>query len=214
VFVEALHLFAGQLQSSWLRLSDHWHSWRIAGASGYVFTEDYSKPFRPLWTQHLAELKDREYVSLLEIGSFEGRSAIWFLENILTHPTATLTCVDAFVRPGSEPRFDHNLRVSGLSAKVNKLKGKSEELLSTLTPGSFDAIYIDGCHKALNVLMDAMASWILLKSKGIVIFDDYGWELQRPPLARPRMAIDLFLNVLQDEIVLLHRGYQIIVRKA
>jgi predicted O-methyltransferase YrrM len=162
----------------------------------------------------LAELKDREYVNFLEIGSFEGRSAIWFLENVLTHPTATITCVDAFVHPGAEPRFDHNLRMSGLSVRVKKIKGKSEEVLSTLTPGSFDAIYIDGCHKALNVLMDAIASWILLKSKGILIFDDYNWKPQWPQLERPQMAIDLFLNVLQSEAVLLHRGYQVIVRKA
>ncbi len=32
----------------------------------------------------------------LEIGVFEGRSTVWLLENILTHPSSTLTYVDTF----------------------------------------------------------------------------------------------------------------------
>ena len=31
---------------------------------------------------------------ILEIGSFEGRSTIWFLENLLKNPKSTITCVD------------------------------------------------------------------------------------------------------------------------
>jgi len=31
---------------------------------------------------------------MLEIGSFEGGSAAWFLCSILTHPTARLVCIE------------------------------------------------------------------------------------------------------------------------
>ena len=31
---------------------------------------------------------------ILEIGSFEGRSTIWFLENLLKNSKSTITCID------------------------------------------------------------------------------------------------------------------------
>lgn len=67
---------------------------------------------------------------MLEIGSYEGRSAVWFLENILTHPTARIVCVDLFTRLPFELRFDHNIRISGAGDKVTKMKGRSETVLS------------------------------------------------------------------------------------
>ena len=48
-----------------------------------------------LWSEIFKEFKDQEVFGL-EIGSFEGRSAIWLLENILTHSNSHLTCVDTF----------------------------------------------------------------------------------------------------------------------
>jgi predicted O-methyltransferase YrrM len=213
MFIETVNSFAEHVQAVWLKLAALWSASKVARTPGYVFTADYSKPFTLLWAEYLSEFTDKPNVNFLEIGSFEGLSTIWLLSNVLTHPTATITCVDSFVRAGAEPRFDHNVQVSGLSSKVKKLKGKSEELLRAFTPETFDAIYVDGCHKALNVLMDAVTSWTLLKPQGILIFDDYEWAPHLPPLARPQMAIDLFLTTLESELTILHRGYQVIVRK-
>ncbi|MGH7790866.1 MAG: class I SAM-dependent methyltransferase, partial [Thermodesulfobacteriota bacterium] len=135
----------------------------------------------------------------------------WFLENILTHPTSSITCVDHFFR--SEVRFDDNIKVSGLSGKVTKIKGMSENVLRTLKESSFDIVYIDGSHLALNVLMDAVSSWLLLKPRGIIILDDYGWRPERAPENRPKMAIDIFLKAFQPHIEILHKGYQVIIRR-
>jgi predicted O-methyltransferase YrrM len=179
----------------------------------YVFTTDYVSSMTPIWRQYIEEFRGKENVSLLEIGSFEGRSCIWFLENILTHPTSSITCVDTFFRSW-ELIFDHNIRLSGLHDKVTKIKGASEAILPTLREKSFDIIYVDGSHEAVNVLMDAVASWLLLKPGGIMIFDDYEWEPDKLPEHRPKMAVDLFLKVFQNHIGVLHKGYQIIISKS
>lgn len=147
----------------------------------------------------------------LEIGSFEGRSAIWMLENLLTAPGCRLTCVDLFRE--WESAFDHNIEVSGQGHKVRKLKGRSENVLWTLQQERFDLIYVDGHHGAMNVLLDAMQAWVMLKTGGFLVFDDYLWELARPRIERPKMAVDLFMQALRGQFQLLHQGYQVILRK-
>ena len=41
----------------------------------------------------------------------------------------------------------------------------------------FDFIYIDGSHIAKDVLTDACMAWPLLMPKGLMVFDDYMWEI-------------------------------------
>ena len=50
----------------------------------YKFTTDWFTNRIPLWEKILAPLKGKQGIHYLEIGVFEGRSAIWMLENILT----------------------------------------------------------------------------------------------------------------------------------
>ena len=47
-----------------------------------------------------------------------------------------------------------------------------------------------------------------------MIFDDYEWAADRPPECRPKAAIDLFLEVLQNDVRVLYKGYQVIVKKS
>jgi predicted O-methyltransferase YrrM len=213
MIAETLHSGVDRLESAWLKIARRWYANRVAGKPGYVFTEHYAAQHTQYWLEYLSHLRDKPNVRFLEVGSFEGDSAIWFLENILTHPTATITCIDPFLRAGSEARFDHNVRVSACDSKLIKVKGRSESLMPAMEQGAYDAIYIDGNHDAVNVLMDAVAGWRLLKEGGIMIFDDYQWRPDRPPTARPQMAIDLFLGVMSSGLTLLHKDYQVIVRK-
>ncbi len=186
---------------------------RLQDEAGVSLTFDSVSWSAPVWKEHLADCQGRPGLQALEIGSFEGCSALWFLDNVLTGPAASITCIDPFTRLGGEPRFDHNMRVCGHSHQVTKLKGPSEDLLVTLAPETYDLIFIDGSHRALNVLMDAVASWRLLKVDGVLLFDDYLWHPELPPMARPQAAIDLFLNAFADQLTLLHKGGQVIVRK-
>lgn len=179
----------------------------------YRFSTDWFTSRIPVWEEALRPLKGQPQLHYLEIGVFEGRSALWMLENVLTHPASRMTCIDTF--PGQlEDRFRANLALSGMAEKVTVLKGYSQEILKSLPPGSFDLIYIDGSHVAKDVLTDAVLSWQLLKTGGMLIFDDYRWARRRlPPEERPQVAIDSFLRVYRREYDLIHKKHQVILKK-
>jgi len=165
----------------------------------------------------------------LEIGSYEGRSACWFLEHILTHPSAKITCIDLFKTIDIlvkmleeegiqhintyEENFDWNIRAIGAENKVIKMKGRSQEILRTLPLNHYDCIYIDGSHDAHHVLEDAVLCWPLLKEGGILIFDDYLLENYAQEGHNPRCAIDAFFSVYKDFCIELHKSWQVIVQK-
>jgi SAM-dependent methyltransferase len=176
------------------------------------FTEDYVTVVAGRWEECLNEFRDRPYLRMLEIGSFEGASAIWYLDNILTQPTSELICVDVFPSLVEE-RFDHNISVSGSAKKVTKMKGRSDALVPSLPLESFDLIYVDGSHRAIDVLMDGVLAWQRLKPGGILIFDDYLWSLQRPLNERPQMAVDLCLELFAGRFELVLKDYQVMLRK-
>jgi hypothetical protein len=179
----------------------------------YQFTEDWFTPHIRTWEQLLSDFKDKSDVRYLEIGVFEGRSVLWMLENILTHPTARLTAVDLFP-DGLQERFVSNLDKLGVRHKVEIFKGKSQEQLRQLPLESYDIIYIDGSHRAKHVFLDAALSWDLLKDGGLLIFDDYLWNVKLPADLIPKGPIDMFLMAFGDELELIHKGYQLFVRKA
>ena len=196
----------------------------LSETSGYSFTADWVEQHGQVWRALSAPIAGRPGLRILEIGSFEGRSAVWFLENVLTHPSADITCLDIFAdytlpgygtaSDGYELRFDHNIRVSGQGHRVTKLKGASHDLLPGLPRAGYDVIYIDGAHDTKSVLLDTMLSWPLLKPGGLLVFDDYLYIPTLPPVLRPQMAIDLFLGFVAGQYELLHKGYQVALRKS
>ena len=46
------------------------------------FTQNWTKNHVKKWSEVLAELKGKSDIKAIEIGSFEGRSSIWFIDNI------------------------------------------------------------------------------------------------------------------------------------
>ena len=138
---------------------------------------------------------------------------MWLLENILTHRDSALTCIDIFWTH-YEAVFDANIAASGVAGKVRKYKGRSADILPRFPDAAFALIYIDGGHRADEVRADAQEAWRLAEPGGIIIFDDYLWALQLPPDERPKQAIDRFLREFGASLEVLHKGYQVIVRKS
>lgn len=152
-------------------------------ASEYHFTEDWFSHNIEVWRDVLSQYKDSPDVKALEVGSFQGRSAIWLLENILTHPSSTLTCVDTF--QGSEEHvarqtqnmediFDRNTALFRSKNRLTKLKGASSQVLAGLPrEPAFDIVYVDASHTEEDTYADLEAVYRLLKPSGTLIVDDY-----------------------------------------
>jgi predicted O-methyltransferase YrrM len=180
-----------------------------------------------VWEQLVPQLPARR--SFLEIGSYEGRSTVWTVENMLEDGGA-ITCIDTWeggeehVLTGedmaqAEATFGFNVSLARSKfpeREVRKAKGTSYEFLSSLATqkAAFDFIYIDGSHIAKDVLTDACMAWPLLKKDGIMVFDDYLWGEPRDALHRPKLAVDAFVNLFAEEVQTVHTGYQYIVRRA
>jgi predicted O-methyltransferase YrrM len=167
----------------------------VASEAKYRFSADWVNKGGRVedWTRALMRYRHLPRAHGLEIGSFEGRSAIWFLDNILTDDSSKLTCVDLFAEE-YESVFDANIEASGHSRRVEKKKGPSSLVLRTLKPNHYDFIYIDGCHQAACTFLDAALSWDLLRVGGTLIFDDYVWRMSVPAAKRPKLAIDAFVE--------------------
>ncbi|NES95688.1 MAG: tetratricopeptide repeat protein [Desertifilum sp. SIO1I2] len=193
---------------------------------GYQFTQDWFSPSIEAWQKHLQRFVDYPNLQVLEIGSWEGRSACWLIENILTHPTARITCVDTF--EGSlehhnwysqdyirsvEGRFDHNMTATGHPEKVIKLVGSSHEVLRSLPFQTYDLIYIDGSHIASDVVIDASLSWLLAKVGGMIIFDDYYFKFAENSPDNTQIGIDAFLKAFTPRIKILQQDRQVVLEK-
>jgi predicted O-methyltransferase YrrM len=194
--------------------------------SDYQYTKDWFGWAPRVWGQLISHLPERK--NFLEIGAFEGRSAVWTIENMM-EDGGEIVCIDTWEggsehtpedMSGTEDRFHQNItliRNRFPNRAVVSLKSTSVEALGAAIAHKkqFDFIYIDGSHLSKDVLTDACMSWPLLKDKGFMVFDDYMW---RPPgftlLQRPKIAIDTFINMFEDELIVTHIGYQLIVRKA
>ena len=178
----------------------------------YNFSDDFFTHHIPNWEEILGHVKGKPNIHYLEVGVWEGRSFIWVLENILTHPTAKATGIDIF--PGQVKEvFLANLKIGGFLEKVTVITGKSQIRLRDLPIESVDIIYIDGSHAAKDVLIDAVYSWQLLKNGGILILDDYRWRRNLPVESRPKIAIDSFISVFRGYVEVIHKDLQVILKK-
>lgn len=145
------------------------------------------------WRNWLADFAGKPGLRALEIGSFEGRSTIWMLQNILTATDSRIDCVDLFEH--SAVYGDYAARFRANTApwrdRIRVLKGPSFERLRE-TDGPYDIIYVDGWHSAFGALADGVMAWPLLKVGGVMIFDDYLWiPLKYEPIQRPNRFLRL-----------------------
>jgi predicted O-methyltransferase YrrM len=158
---------------------------------------------------------------ILEIGSFEGLSACYFLWRL---DDTRVTCIDTFQgnaglptggREGLEAAFDRNIELVD-ALRVRKLVGDSKRVLLDLADEAerFDLVYVDGSHRGLDVLVDAALCWPLLEVNGVAVFDDYRWAMQGDdPLLRPGPAIDAFVGLVSDHGEVVFHDRQVALRK-
>lgn len=154
---------------------------------------------------------------VLEIGSFEGASTTWILDNLMSHPESTLTSIDTFEGgmehqetdkadeydiASLESRFRANVAKCEHVGKLRVMKAKSDDALLELRGqcARFDFVYIDASHVAIDVLHDAVMSWRLLNVHGTMVFDDFRWKGYMEDVYNPRIAIQSFLRCVAHEV--------------
>lgn len=191
------------------------------------FAFDWTSGHFATWSAILNPLKDL-HVKVLEIGSYEGLSALFFL-NFL--PRSSIVCIDpwdpvtiepavARLVPGdaeqyqfAEGRFDRNLRP--FAERITKIKAFSVSALTDLGVNRrrFDLIYIDGSHRRADAYRDCTLSWPLLDPGGIMLIDDYEFGADLPDELKPKQGVDAFLSNVANEFEEVHRAYQVVIRK-
>jgi predicted O-methyltransferase YrrM len=189
--------------------------------AGGTYTTDWTTPHFSTWDAILRDRRDR-VIDVLEIGAWEGRSAIFWLNYF---PGSRVTCVDPFTGneehvlmvPDAvatiEQRFDDNL--ARFDARMEKVKARSQDALPLfgVTGRRFDFVYLDGSHRAADAFADACLAWPLVRRGGALLFDDYTWIGAPNEMDRPKLGIDTFLKSAAGSYRELHRDLQILIEK-
>ena len=117
---------------------------------------------------------------ILEIGSYEGNSSLFFLKNI---KDSNITCVDIWSDDFTSGNKNRKLKFKEIKKNfdVNLLPFKDRLTVHKITSNEFfkinknkfDLIYIDGSHVFEDVLNDGNNSIKILNHNGLIIFDDF-----------------------------------------
>ena len=161
-------------------------------------------------------LKKFDKFNYLEIGSFEGNSAMFVARNFLN---SNIYCIDSW--KGDEEYY--NLEFQRIEENFNKNTSEFKNIIKFKALSDdffknnnikFDAIYIDGYHKGSQVFKDFQNSWKILNVGGILIFDDYIWKFFSKIEENPCYAINKYLNEIgKNTKVLKVSNSQLFVQK-
>jgi predicted O-methyltransferase YrrM len=158
-----------------------------------------------------------EKFSYLEIGSYEGCSAVYVHRRF---KPKSIYCVDIWKDTNEgynvsnfnliESNFDKNTK--NISS-IKKIKKTSDYFFSK-NKILFDVIYIDGYHYGPQVFKDCINSWKFLKKKGILICDDYIWNYYKIIRNNPCYAINKFLKEIKNQYkIVMISNSQISIKK-
>ena len=162
------------------------------------------------------QLYDKK-LSVLELGSYEGNSSVFFLKYF---QKIKLTCVDTFegsIEQGNK-NFDKvfenfKFNTKDYKDRIEVFKLKSKKFFEDINHSNFDLIYIDGSHYAKDVFEDAMNSFYILNKNGYMIFDDFLWDFYEDINYNPIGGIKLFIKKNFFNLKIISIGYQIVIQK-
>ena len=179
---------------------------------------------RPNFEEFLTPLAGRDDLKFLQLGVYTGDASLWMLENL---GEIRLTDVDTW--QGSDELAHKSIDFEDVyKIYLDKIKDYKIEIQRTTTIGYllaqygcdrplgeyFDFIYVDAGHTTVDVILDGELSWPLLKSGGIMAFDDYTWQHHTgDPRLAPQVGIDLFLHRHELDYQLLTKNHQVWIKK-
>lgn len=168
-----------------------------------------------LISRHTDHLRDQTF-EILEIGCFEGRSTLWFLNRF---PLTRITCVDQFKSDEDLKEVDFqivkkNFMRNSAGKDVRLCDMSSRDFFMANPLDLFTLCYVDGSHRADNTLRDLIGCYDRMRDGGILIADDYMWAANPDdPHLHPKLAIDSFLACFKGKVELLEIEYGVAMRK-
>ncbi len=144
----------------------------------------------------LVQYLQRQSVSVLEVGSYEGQSALVWSAAIAEHcpQGGSVLCVDPWATDYLEKylvfghaygqihaafqtgevyrRFCNNVTFAHSKAPIAHLKGTLSQVLPSICSRRFDVVYIDGDHCASAVRKDLTLTKDLVNAGGLLCGDD------------------------------------------
>jgi len=193
----------------------------------YRFTKDWFTNNLTRWESivvpYLKSLK--KPITAIEIGVFEGRSAIWTLENILEHPKSQMWLVDNWKREVSPKvpcwhNFLKNLEAYSRNHpeqpedKIMVCKGHIPDMLRSpdLTSQKFDFVYIDVHGYSKDFLEQAVMVWPMIAPGGMMVIDDYTSNREHDGGCM-KQGVDAFLDLYSKELSVKHMSWQVMLVK-
>lgn len=185
------------------------------------FSKDWFGTHKDVWRSVLKPYKDEAF-EYLEIGCYEGMSVLFMLEN---YKKSKISVIDTF---GQTPEYKllgvcgenyyetFRNNIKGHEDRVSIYMGYSLDVLVDLLQNhtkTYDVIYVDGSHSSRGTLQDMVLSWELLKADGILIIDDYQWDVNVGTIMHPKNGVDGFMKAYKGYYEVIHKGYQVILRK-
>lgn len=181
------------------------------------FSNDWFTENIPVWLSILKWIKE-EKIDCLEIGSYEGMSALFTLKYF---NQSQVDCVETFGGSDEhkkinfdkvEKNFNQNLK--DYTNRYNLYKMTSDGFfLDFSKTKTYDLIYIDGSHHSKQVYKDAINSFNCLKKNGIMIFDDFLKKYYLDINENPISAIFEFIKKNKNNLDVIYVGYQLFIKK-
>jgi predicted O-methyltransferase YrrM len=196
----------------------------------------YTRNWNQEFVNNTNQIKLKNQKLCLEIGSFEGLTSNYIVDNILSDD-GKLICIDPLTDTylvenlsendiehnnngwkyfnGQYDRFIENTKNNLESKKIELYRELSSEALPKLKEkykDKFDFIYIDGDHRDFAVYFDAVNSFEICKPNGYILFDDYLWEdYSNHKITKD--GIDRFINEYSDKLDVVINDYQVMIIK-
>lgn len=152
----------------------------------FIFTNNWFDRNINISMKLLQNIFKDNKVDILEIGSHEGKSTVWMLENLCNAKGSTFTSIDPYITDDKTSlvtsqtyqNFCHNTSICKNKEKLTQYFSPSHDILPKLVKKGklFDIIYIDGSHHEDDVMFDLTHSDILINTGGVILLDDVGFD--------------------------------------
>jgi hypothetical protein len=173
--------------------------------------------------KELNQFESESKLRFLQIGVYTGDASEWMLNRFSSVPDFVLTDVDTWSTGDSKEMSDLDFRriedfyfqrtsKERQMGRCHSIKTSSDKFFAD-HQGMHNFIYIDGNHEPIQVLKDGLNGYECLIDGGILAFDDYLGAQEKSINERPKIAIDLFLELLGEKVEIVVDNYQLWIKK-